>query len=268
MGARDEVVSKGPLAPVVAPIDFRRYPVTGEAAALVRHYWLVDYAFPPGASHDVPILVYPACNLVIEHDRARLYAPTPDLTVQHLESRGFAFGVLLQVATGFRLAGRPVEDFVGDSTDFSNEPVVSEVRGILSAGDDTGLWHPAAIAAFERWLTARIPVLTADDRLMNEIAAAIETDASLTRVDELATRFGLTPRRLERLVARYVGLTPKWMIQRRRLQEAAARLGASSTTDLSGLAAELGYADYPHFSRDFAATVGMTPRDFAATLGR
>ncbi|GAA4171324.1 helix-turn-helix domain-containing protein [Gryllotalpicola koreensis] len=268
MGARDEVVSKGPLAPVVAPIDFRRYPVTGEAAALVRHYWLVDYALPPGASHDVPILVYPACNLVIEHDRARLYAPTPDLTVRHLEGSGFAFGVLLQVATGYRLAGRPVEDFVGDSIDFSDEHVVTEVRDIMGASEDAVARHPSAIAAFEEWLAARVPSLTTDERLMNEIAAAIETDAALTRVDELAGRFGLSPRRLERLAARYVGLTPKWMIQRRRLQEAAARLGASSTTDLSGLAAELGYADYPHFSRDFAATVGMTPRDFAATLKR
>jgi AraC-like DNA-binding protein len=268
VGDTGEVVSKGPLEPVGAPIDFRRYPAAGPAGALVRHYWLVEYSFPPDASHDVPILVYPHCNLVIEHDRARLYAPGPDLAVQHLEGSGFAFGALLQLATGFRLAGRPVEEFVGESIDVTGEPVVAEVRRLMSGPGVAGARHPSAIAAFESWLTARVLTLSADDLLVNAIAAAIEADAALTRVDDLAARFGVSTRRLERLVARYVGLTPKWMIQRRRLQEAAARLGAEPGTELSGLAAELGYADYSHFSRDFAATVGLTPREFAATARR
>lgn len=263
MGGRDEVVSKGPLAPVGTPIDFRRYAAAGAASGLVRHYWLVEYSFPPGGSQDVPILVYPACNLVIEHDRARLYAPSATMVVQHLAGDGFAFGALLQLATGFRLAGCPVEEFVGDSLDVGGEPVVAEVRRIMSGPGDAAARHPSAISVFERWLTARAPSLTADDLMINAIAAAVETDTSLTRVDDLAARFGLGTRRLERLVARYAGLTPKWMIQRRRLQEAAARIGAEPRTELSGLAAELGYADYSHFSRDFAATVGVTPRDFA-----
>lgn len=264
MGVQDEVVSKGPLAPVESPIDFRRYPAAGDAAALVRHYWLVEYAFPANTSQDVPILVYPACNLVVEHDRARLYPPSSELTVQHLEGDGFAFGVLLQVATGFRIAGHPVEEFVGDSIDVSAEPVVGEIRAIMSASAGVASRHPSAIAVFEHWLAARVPLLTDDDVLVNAIAEAIGSDPGLTRVDELAARFGLSPRRLERLAARYVGLTPKWMIQRRRLQDAAHQLQEEPETDLSGLAAELGYADYPHFSRDFAATVGVTPRDFAA----
>jgi AraC-like DNA-binding protein len=265
VGDRDEVVSKGPLASVsAAPLDFRRYPARGAAAALVRHYWLVEYAFPAGTGRDVPILVYPACNLVIEHDRARLYAPDAELSVQHLEGSGFAFGALLQLCTGFRLAGRPIAEFVGDSVDVSAEPVVAEVRAIMSGAGDAAVRHTAAIAAFEQRLSARIPELSAEDELINAIAAAVETDGALTRVDELAARFELGARRLERLAARYVGLTPKWMIQRRRLQEAAARLRAQPGTELSALAAELGYADYPHFSRDFAATVGTTPRDFAA----
>ena len=264
MGDEAAVSSRGPLAPLEKPIDLRRYPASSRAARLVRHYWIVEYRFPPGSSRDVPILVYPACNVVIEPQRARLYPPSPELEERHLEGSGMAFGALLRPATGLRLAGRPIEELAGASADLADGAVAARVRDAMAGGADIASRHTAAIAAFESWLTARVPALGADDELMNAVADAVEGDAELTRVDELAARFGMGARRLERLTARYLGLSPKWMIQRRRLQEAAARLGAEPATELSGLAAELGYADYPHFSRDFAATVGVTPREFAA----
>jgi AraC-like DNA-binding protein len=64
-------------------------------------------------------------------------------------------------------------------------------------------------------------------------------------------------------VRRRLGLTPKWLIQRRRLQEAAEHLRGRGTT-LAEVSALLGYADQPHFSRDFARVTGMTPGAFAA----
>jgi AraC-like DNA-binding protein len=68
-------------------------------------------------------------------------------------------------------------------------------------------------------------------------------------------------------VHRRLGLTPKWLIQRRRLQEAAERLRAHGTT-LGDMAAVLGYADQPHFIRDFARVTSMTPGEFAALHSR
>lgn len=80
---------------------------------------------------------------------------------------------------------------------------------------------------------------------------------------QVCAEFGLAERALQRLVHRRIGLTPKWLIQRRRLQEAAERLRTSGTS-LAEVAAALGYADQPHFSRDFSAVTGMTPREFAS----
>jgi len=65
------------------------------------------------------------------------------------------------------------------------------------------------------------------------------------------------------LVHRRLGLTPKWLIQRRRLQEAAERL-RSGPAGLGDVAAVLGYADQAHFTRDFARVTAMTPGQFAA----
>ena len=67
---------------------------------------------------------------------------------------------------------------------------------------------------------------------------------------------------MQRLTRRRVGLSPKWLIQRRRLQEASVRL-RDKPASLADVAADLGYADQPHFTRDFRSVTGMTPGEFA-----
>ena len=93
--------------------------------------------------------------------------------------------------------------------------------------------------------------------------AFVEGDSEVTRVAQVCERFGLSERALQRLVHRRLGLTPKWLIQRRRLQEAAERLRAGPQS-LGEVAAILGYADQAHFTRDFARVTALTPGQFAA----
>ena len=105
-----------------------------------------------------------------------------------------------------------------------------------------------------------------DGRLINAIVEYVETDSSVVAVAQICERFHLTERSLQRLTRRRLGLTPKWLIQRRRLHEAAERLRDRSGT-LASLAAELSYADEAHFVRDFKTVTGMTPRTFSARFG-
>ncbi len=55
------------------------------------------------------------------------------------------------------------------------------------------------------------------------------------------------------------------MIRRRRLQEAAERLRTNPDADLATVAAEFGYADQAHLSRDFRAVLGLTPSSYRAS---
>jgi AraC-like DNA-binding protein len=118
------------------------------------------------------------------------------------------------------------------------------------------------MAAYTDTLEPYLPV-DAEGELVNDVVAYVESSSEVIRVAQVCAEFGLSERALQRLVHRRLGLTPKWLIQRRRLQEAAERLRTSSTT-LGDVAAVLGYADQPHFSRDFSAVTGMTPGEFAA----
>ncbi|MEI2827453.1 MAG: helix-turn-helix domain-containing protein [Dermatophilaceae bacterium] len=80
------------------------------------------------------------------------------------------------------------------------------------------------------------------------------------RVDDAARAVGLDARTLERRFRAWVGLTPKAVIGRYRLIEAAERVQREPATPLATIAASLGYSDQAHFSREFRAVVGRTPR--------
>ena len=91
------------------------------------------------------------------------------------------------------------------------------------------------------------------------MVARITADSSLCRVGELAAALGLPVRRLQRLFANYVGVSPKWVMRRARLQEAAMRAEQGGRVDWAELAVSLGYADQAHLTRDFTAVIGVPP---------
>jgi AraC-like DNA-binding protein len=52
-------------------------------------------------------------------------------------------------------------------------------------------------------------------------------------------------------------------MRRARLHEVAARADSGEFIDWATLAADLGYADQAHLTRDFTATIGVPPARYA-----
>nr|WP_240189371.1 helix-turn-helix domain-containing protein [Nakamurella flavida] len=75
-------------------------------------------------------------------------------------------------------------------------------------------------------------------------------------------------RHLQRLFAHYVGVTPKWVLSRFRMHDVVSALDAGSTAGLAELAAEFGWYDQAHFTRDFTRLVGVTPREYRRPVHR
>jgi AraC-like DNA-binding protein len=96
------------------------------------------------------------------------------------------------------------------------------------------------------------------------LVARITDDPGLRRVDQLAASFGLSVRTLQRLFADYVGVSPKWVMRRARLHEAAERADGGEPVDWAAMASDLGYADQAHLTRDFTVTIGVPPARYAA----
>jgi len=119
------------------------------------------------------------------------------------------------------------------------------------------------VASIEEWLRRSVPEADPTAQWVTEVVATVVVDPDITRVDQLASCSGTSVRRLQRLFAAYVGVSPKWVIRRYRLQEVTERMARGDTADWAGLAAELGYADQAHFTRDFTGVFGETPAQYA-----
>jgi AraC-like DNA-binding protein len=124
------------------------------------------------------------------------------------------------------------------------------------------------IALAEAFLRERWPAPDSQVELVGRIVAALLHDRTITRVDDVTEHFGISPRSLQRLFQRYVGVSPKWVLRRYRLHEAAAVLAREHHRPWAEVAADLGYFDQSHFIRDFTAAVGMTPVAYAEACRR
>jgi AraC-like DNA-binding protein len=83
------------------------------------------------------------------------------------------------------------------------------------------------------------------------------------RVRELCNEIGLTERRLQRVFASSLGVSPKGFARLVRFQNACATLQRGGWTSLTQVGHDCGYYDQAHFISDFRAFSGMTPRAFA-----
>jgi AraC-like DNA-binding protein len=241
--------------------DVSMQPPTTELAELIEHYWTVRWALPDGASHTQHTLPHPSVHLVVERDRSTIVGVTTGRFTRVLTGGGRAFGIKFRPA-GFRpFLGSPVSELT------DRKVAVSRVFGhdgdalverILSLEDEAGM-----VAAADAFIGDRLPPPDPEVPEINRLIAEIMTDRRLTRVEQLADRTDLTKRMLQRRLRDYVGVTPKWVIQRYRLHEAAERLVEGADLDLALLARDLGYFDQAHFVNDFRAIVGTTPARYA-----
>lgn len=118
-------------------------------------------------------------------------------------------------------------------------------------------------ALTESFLREVIPALPPAVAAVRDLVERIGSDADIRRVEQVAELAALDMRTLQRRFRAHVGVHPKWVIQRYRLQEAAQQLRAAAPVPLAHLASDLGYADQAHFARDFRRVVGHPPGHFA-----
>lgn len=247
--------SKGHLNPGAPGVELERFELSPALEDLVRHVWLVRWRLPLGEVAHQRVLTYPTFNLVFMAREAALYGPDSKLLVRTLSGSGTALGLLLRPAAGRLLApGVAPAELVGRSLPLADAPI-DAVDEALSGPT------PSAVltALLSRWLGPLAARIDDRGRLVNRVCRLAEENDAIVRVAQLARHAGLSPRTLERLVVEHVGLSPKWLIECRRLQQAATTLYDRSDTDLTQLALSLQYSDYAHFSRRYKDVIGETP---------
>jgi AraC-like DNA-binding protein len=243
-----------------------RFPPTPE---LVRRYWMPIWSLPDGRRSEQRVLQYPVCLLVVSHEYDLLVGPSTGLSTQVLEGSGWGLGTMLQPAAGSLVWGGSVDGLTDRTVPLTEAPeldgaaLVRDLRAAVADDPENSVAQQAAVATVEAALRRLLPV-DAEGALVNAVVEYVEGDSGVQRVGQVCEKFAIGERSLQRLTARRIGLTPKWLIQRRRLHEAAERLTDPDRPDLARVAADLGYADQAHFGRDFRTVTGLRPGEYAA----
>lgn len=268
--SQNESSERGILYPGRLP-EFHRLPAPASLAHAVRWFWIPVWDLPEGVQSRQEILPFPACNLVVESSGAgspgvSFVGPMTRRSERVLEGQGWAVGALLLPTAAHALHDRLSS--VRDAEEAIDAPeLLARVTAAMGGSKSPAAQRDLAAEALGAWIRERVPAAsatntpTSPDALANRMSELLQ-DASIIRVDQLADRLGTSARTVQRIADQYFGLTPHSMIRRRRLQEGAERLRADATLTLADLAAELGYSDHAHFTRDFAAVLGLTPTQY------
>ncbi|PRB16617.1 helix-turn-helix domain-containing protein [Microbacterium sp. MYb62] len=253
--------TRGVLYPARLP-EFHRLPAPAAVTELVAWFWIPEWDIEPGRSSRQEIVAYPALNLVVDADAVTLSGATTRLSHRDLRGTGWAVGALLRPAAVAALIDDPAALVDGERV-IDDGRGVTELRDAVAFAMGSGEGHrERAVEAFSHWLEDRAAPVGEPGRQANAVMDVLIGDGAALTPEEAATRLAVSVRTLQRMTHRHVGISPAAMIRRRRLQEAAQRVREHPGVDLASIAAELGYADHAHLTRDFQAVLGIAPRTY------
>ena len=238
-----------------------RYLPTPPLDRFVEHYWIVRWDLgdqPPYLQENLP---YPSVHLVFQAGSSRIIGVIKGKFSIMLEGKGQVFGVKFRPGGFYPFVRRSVAEFTDQTialTDVFDPAIEALVEPMLTLDDDA-----AMVTLAEDYLRDRLPAADLTAYSVDALVECVRLDRSITKVGDLVAQTGVSARTLQRLFRQYVGVSPKWVIQRFRLHDATEHLDEDAAVAGARLAADLGYFDQAHFIKDFKRLVGRSPADYA-----
>jgi AraC-like DNA-binding protein len=218
----------------------------------------------PG-THRQQVVPQPRIHLAAERGRLLVHGISREPFERALTGRGLVLGTAFRPA-GFRpFLQRSLATISGtvqpglDVLGADDRPVA---RRILADGPDVEL-----VDALEAYLVGLAPRSDETAREVDDLVAVAEARHEIRRAEHLADVAGVSLRTLQRLFTEYVGIGPKWVIQRFRILEAAAAAVGDAPVDWAALAEDLGFSDQAHLTRVFTQVVGTPPATYRRDQG-
>ena len=271
-------MGRGVLRPEEAATRFRlvRHSPSAALAPFVEYYWVPRWDLRGEPPYAQTILPHPNVHLVFEVSGAGIFGVDRRLFTRSLTGQGRVLGVRFRAgcfrpfwqAPISQLTDRvvPAARLFGGCAEKTRQAITgagAAAKSVVSSSAAVSSVDAEMVGYAEALLCSVRPERDSVAEQAADLVACITADPALRRVDELAAASGMTARSLQRLFADYVGVSPKWVMCRARLHEAAERADSGEQVDWAELAASLGYADQAHLTRDFTATIGVPPTRYA-----
>lgn len=238
-----------------------RYEPKEDTGQFVQHYWVITWDLRGQGPKPQTVLAHPNVNLVVERGNSRIYGLTRARSTQVIEGVGRVVSVKFKPGGFYPWWQAPVSSLTGTSIPWhevfglESKPLEEELLAIADPAE--------AAERLDQLLREHLPATDPNVLFVSELVYRIRDDRSIVKVEDVVSESGLRTRTLQRLFDRYVGVSPKGVIQRYRMHEAAERLSQVGIPDWMDISMELGYYDQSHFIRDFKSILGVSPAQFA-----
>ncbi|XXF75242.1 helix-turn-helix transcriptional regulator [Myxococcaceae bacterium GXIMD 01537] len=243
-------------------IVHERFAPAPELEEYIQHFWTVRWDLrgePPLLAETLP---HPCIHVVFERGDARVTGVQSRRFRKKLQGQSRVFGIKFRPAAFQPVLGAPLSRLTDRTVSLRSVfgPDSDALRDAILAEPDAR----QSAARAQDFLRPRLPPMPEAIARARDLVERLATDVSILRVEQVAALAGMEPRNLQRRFRAAVGVSPKWVIQRYRLHEAAELLARPGAPDMASLALQLGYFDQSHFIRDFKALVGCAPGQYAA----
>ncbi len=260
MSAQLPTPSMGVLQPNAGAQKFRltRHEPSKPLQAFVKHYWIVSWCLEEEESFDQDVLPNPCVNLVLEPDTSGIYAPAGQMYTKCLQGSGLVFGIKFLPGGFYPFHRSPLSEWTHLALSDVFGPDSYAYEQAMAATTDTA----ERIRLTDAMLLGRLPGADPNVSWINAMIDRIRDDRELSQVEQVCGLYDVNIRKLQRLFNQYVGVSPKWVIQLYRLQNAAEWLDSGRYAEWTSLALALGYYDQSHFIKDFKSIIGVTPEEY------
>lgn len=245
----------GPVPAVSSYREYRAAPAVARAAACT-------WQGVPGWPRRMRLLPDGCLDLVWDGRHARLVRPADRQVRRPVGDTALVTGIRIRPGWAAVVTATPLRDLpdVADLADVWDLAAARQLAAVLAAAAS-----PAALRAI---LTDAVASRLArsggpDPRVLSAVSALGNPRAT---VGTAARHAGLSSRQLRRLFGEHIGLPPKTLHGILRFQRLRAWLAASGLAPdtLARAAADCGYFDQAHLSRDCARLGGLTPATLLA----
>lgn len=240
-------------------------------ATFIETFWLVNWDLPNEQEHIQQNIPDPCINMVFEAGKSRLVGAVSKRYSAKLAGKGQIFGVKFRPGGFFAMSGLPAHEITDRSsplTDVFMPNIGSAVpprliEKILTTDDIN-----AKAEQYEAWLC---PFIAQQNwnleavKSINNIVDLVNHGSHIVRVEQLSSLTNLSIRALQRRFKSEVGISPKWLIRKCRIQEVLNRL-EQGQHNWQEVMTHIGYFDQAHFIKDFKELIGVTPSQYLKGL--
>jgi len=232
-------------------------------ARLIETFWLVTWDLSDRKPHIQQNIPDPCINMIFEAQNSRVVGAVTKRYSYELSGKGQIFGIKFRPGGFYSLTKSQVSRFTDSDIQISHFFGVESHRLIDRINSASSIESMVQIS--QDFLRPHIPTSVESVTNLNNIISEISRDSKIMRVSHLSEICNLSERSLQRLFKHQVGVSPKWVIRKCRIQEILFRL-EQGDFNWQQLINQLDYFDQSHFIKDFKSLVGVTPTEYIKHL--